>query len=1017
MNLNYARRVFCLTLMTVCSGFLFGQTTEEKMEIIKDYDQQELSKLEQELKKKSDDAKERAHQFATVNGWPLTLTTAKGSFAELQGVDENNNPIYYITSNVDAAESTRTNHLNSGGSLGLNLNGDNLTAYVWDGGIARASHQEYDGPGGSNRFSVGDGSGTLNFHAAHVTGTIMASGVQANAKGMAPQSNVVGNDWNSDLSEATNAAAAGMLVSNHSYGYRVRDNGGNVLLPTYYFGGYINDSRDWDQIMYNAPNYLMVVAAGNDGNDNTANSNPVGGNSSFDKLTGHSTSKNNLVVANAQDANIDASGNLISVVINSSSSEGPTDDLRVKPDITGNGSGVYSTFEDSNSAYESLTGTSMASPNVTGSLLLLQEHYNNVNGTYMRAATLKGLVLHTADDAGSNGPDAVFGWGLMNAKRAAETITNDGNGAIIDELTLSPGQVYTITVDADGVNDLMASISWTDLPGTANTGTVNLSTPALVNDLDIRISKGGTTYTPWKLTGPASNTKGDNNVDPYERVDVANASGTYTITVRHKGSLSGGSQNYTLIVTGITSTTTTCSATIPTGLIAGGITTSSANLTWAAIAGATYTLRYKATSSSTWTTVNSNVNNYALSVLSAGTQYEAQVMSVCPNGADSGFGSSTLFFTNDAPVFCSGAITSYPYSEGFENTLGAWTQNTGDDFDWTVQTGGTPSSNTGPGAANEGSYYVYMESSSPNYSTKNAILTSPCFDLSGISNPKITFDYHMYGVAAMGTLNLEVSTDGATWTTLWSRTGNQGNEWISETIGLGAYASSSSVKFRFNGTTGTTWQGDMAIDALTIGSPAASCTDLNLSFTFDDYPEETSWEIRDAANAVVASGGTYASQPDGSTLNIPMCLNDGCYTLTVGDVYGDGICCVYGNGSYTLTNTASGAILAQGGSFASSDVTNFCVGAGTNVQLAGQNDVNAEGSRFEMYPNPFEDVLYIYHNSSRALSYEVLDVKGRVLSQGQLESSMIHLAYLSTGVYIMKITDGNKMITRKVVKK
>ena len=310
-----------------------------------------------------------------------------------------------------------------------------------------------------------------------------------------------------------------------------------------------------------------------------------------------------------------------------------------------------------------------------------------------------------------------------------------------------------------------------------------------------------------------------------------------------------------------------------------------------------------------------------------------------------------------------------------------------------------------------------MESSSPNYSTKNAKLTSPCFDLTGVSNPEITFDYHMYGAAAMGTLNLEVSTDGTTWTTLWSRTGNQGNAWISETIGLGAYASSSSVKFRFNGTTGTTWQGDMAIDALSIGSPAASCTDLNLSFTFDNYPEETSWEIRDAANAVVASGGTYASQADGSTLNIPMCLNDGCYTLTVSDVYGDGICCAYGNGSYTLTNTASGTTLAQGGSVASSDVTNFCVGAGTNAQLAGQSDVSAEGSRFEMYPNPVEDVLYIDHNSSRALSYEVLDVKGRVLSQGQLENSMIRLESLSTGVYIMKITDGNKTITRKVVKK
>ena len=157
----------------------------------------------------------------------------------------------------------------------------------------------------------------------------------------------------------------------------------------------------------------MVVAAGNDGNQNSYNGAPLDGNSSYDKLTGHSTSKNNLVVANAQDANIAADGTLISVSINSSSSEGPTDDYRIKPDITGNGTNVYSTYQNSDTAYNSITGTSMASPNVAGSLLLIQEHYNNTNGSFARAATIKGLALHTADDAGPNGPDAVYGWGLL----------------------------------------------------------------------------------------------------------------------------------------------------------------------------------------------------------------------------------------------------------------------------------------------------------------------------------------------------------------------------------------------------------------------------------------------------------------------------------------------------------------------------------------------------------------------------------------------------------------------------
>lgn len=1014
MNFNYARKVFGLTLMMGCSSVLFGQTIQEKTEIVKDYDQEELLRLEQEFRTRSEATKERALQLAAVNGWPIKFTTIDGSSAELQAVDDYDNPLYYVTYNVAAARSTRTNHLNTGGSLGLNLNGDNLNAYVWDEGIARASHQEYDGTGGTNRYSVGDGTTTLNFHGAHVTGTIMSSGFVANAKGMAPYCNVIGYDWNSDLAEATTAASNGMLVSNHSYGYGLRDQFGNVILPQYYFGAYIGESRSWDQLMFNAPNYLMVVAAGNDGTDNTANANPLAGNSAYDKLNGTSTCKNNLVVADAQDANVDAAGNLISVSISSTSSEGPTDDLRIKPDITGNGTGVYSTYETSNTAYGTISGTSMASPNVTGSLLLLQEHYRNTNGSFMRAATLKGLALHTADDAGAVGPDAIFGWGLMNSKRAAQTITANGTTALISQLTLTQGQTYTITVNADGVNALMASISWTDRPGTANTGTINPTTRYIVNDLDIRVTKGTTVSTPWKLTGPATNAKGDNNVDPFERVDIAGATGSYTITVTHKGTLTGTTQNYTLIVTGITQNVV-CNATVPTGLTASGVTTSAANLSWSAVAGTTYNVRYKPTASTTWTTVNASTNSISLTGLTAGTPYEAQVRSVCPNATTSAYSASVLFTTTSASTFCTSAITTYPYSQGFENTIGTWTQDTGDNFDWTLLSGDTPSANTGPTAANQGTYYVYMEASSPNSPTKTAILTSPCFNLTTVSNPTLSFAYSMYG-ATTGVLNLQASTNGTTWTTIWTKSGNQGTAWLNATVSLSAYASNSAVKFRFNGTTGTSWDGDIAVDAFAIQAGPAPCTNLNLSITFDNYPEETSWDVKNSSNVVVASGGTYASQADGSTLNIPLCLNNGCYTLTMKDTYGDGFCCAYGNGSYTLTNTATSAVLAQGGSFTSTQATSFCVGP-TGLSISSEsNESVSEGSRFDMHPNPVEDILYVDFNSTREVSYEVLDMNGRILFTGKLNNPEIDFSSLSHGVYILNVSDGTKTITRKVVK-
>lgn len=644
-------RLTSLVLFALAMGLMntFGQTRQQQEAITSRYDLLRLSNLQQQYQQKATHDKQAAIQYAAQKGIPVKLTTDDGGLAELQRIDPDGSLIYYRTFNVAAAKSTRANHLNIGGSTGYNLDGQNMTAHIWDGGLARATHQEYDGPGGNDRFTIGDGTTALHYHSAHVTGTIIASGVVANAKGMAPQARAIGYEWNSDLAEATSAAANGMLISNHSYGF------GSQNVPDYYFGAYITDSRDWDNLLYNAPYYLMVVAAGNDGATNY-NSLPLNPSyPQYDKLTGHATSKNNMVVANAQDANIDNAGNLISVAINSSSSQGPTDDLRIKPDITGNGTAVYSTYETSNTAYGSITGTSMASPNVAGTLLLLQQHANNVKGSFMRAATLKGLAMHTADDAGIVGPDAIFGWGLLNAKRAAEAISQNGNQSIINELTLMPGQTYTLTVDADGINSLIASISWTDPAGTATTAT-NSGIARLVNDLDLRVSKSGVNSLPWILTGVNTNARGDNTKDPYERVDIANASGSYTVTVTHKGTLAGGSQNYSLIITGISAAPVACNATVPVGLSMNTVGSSTATASWNSVAGASYNVRYRQTGTSTWTNLSISGTSATLTGLTPQTSYEIQVNSKCPDNVTSAFSASVIFTTTEIQLnYCSSA--------------------------------------------------------------------------------------------------------------------------------------------------------------------------------------------------------------------------------------------------------------------------------------------------------------------------------------------------------------------------
>ena len=173
---------------------------------------------------------------------------------------------------------------------------------------------------------------------------------------------------------------------------------------------------------------------------------------------------------------------------------------------------------------------------------------------------------------------------------------------------------------------------------------------------------------------------------------------------------------------------------------------------------------------------------------------------------------------------CSGGINLFPYNESFENSLGAWTQSSTDDIDWTIDSNGTPSSNTGPSNAADGSNYIYVEASSPNFPSVSAILNSPCFNLAGMTEATFSFSYHMYGAADMGTIDLEVSEDeGGSWTSIWNQTGNQGNTWLDVDVSLNNYVGKG-IQLRFNRFIGSTWQADIAIDNIILAGPPAPDT-------------------------------------------------------------------------------------------------------------------------------------------------------------------------------------------------
>ena len=522
-----------------------SQTLAERQVITANYDQQALTLLEDELRKDFETNQRIAFEMAAQKGWETHMTLPNGGNALLVGVFNDGTPKYYTTDNREGAITTRANTVNSGGIAGLDLNGENMIGGVWDGGRVRDTHNLLE-----DRTTQIDNPGSISSHATHVSGTMVGSGSQVNgqAKGMAPMAELLTYEFGADEPEMTNAAANGLLISNHSYGIASSN------VPLWYIGYYDSNARNIDRIIYNAPYYLPIIAAGND-RQSGANS----GDGGYDYLTDKGVAKNNIVVAATFEVleYEDASD----VFMSSFSSWGPTDDGRIKPDISAKGVNMYSASGESNASYTNMSGTSMATPNVSGSLLLLQQHYNDLNGEYMLASTLRALALHTADEAGfAPGPDYRFGWGLMNTQRAAQVISQDGTESMIITETLDANDVYTYTFKADGTQEISATIAWTDpaanpLPG----GNEDVATPSLVNDLDLRISQdGGVTFLPWVLdvaTPTAGATNGDNVVDNVEKIEINTPeAGDYIVRVSHKGQLLvNDSQVFSLVIEGISS--------------------------------------------------------------------------------------------------------------------------------------------------------------------------------------------------------------------------------------------------------------------------------------------------------------------------------------------------------------------------------------------------------------------------------------------------------------------------------
>ncbi len=482
-----------------------------------------------------------------------------------------NHPLYRAPLNANAAITTGASKLQSG-ALGLNLSGKGFTIGMWDDGRVK-DHIEL-----GNRVISSEGA-AFQTHTTHVAGTLIASGINPAAKGMAPEANLAA--WYFDNDEAEIAAQARpdqstLLFSNHSYGqvtgwYR----NGNVFKwagdpsisadEDFYFGFYGDRAKVIDEIVYLAPYSTIVWAAGNDRAETGDGTHPPDCNkgTGYDCIIPDAVGKN-IITVGAIDKVLNYTGPN-SAPMSYFSSWGPTDDGRIKPDLVGDGTNLFSLSADGTNTYTTSSGTSMATPNVTGSLVLLQELYSKLHGgNKMKASTLKALAIHSTKETGSfPGPDYSFGWGLLDVEAAAKILVQeDGLTTTVQELTLTNGEKREWILTPKANQKITATIAWTDPAATPVADALDPSDLMLVNDLDIKITDdAGNEFLPWILDPgiPALGaTKGNNYRDNVEKIEFdLPLLKSYRLTINHKKILSGGKQDFALVLTYQSVNTTT----------------------------------------------------------------------------------------------------------------------------------------------------------------------------------------------------------------------------------------------------------------------------------------------------------------------------------------------------------------------------------------------------------------------------------------------------------------------------
>ncbi len=547
------RFYFLPALLSMCF-VVQAQTSEERLVVAKSAKNKKTEIFKKQLSQEKQTNQKKIASFFSENPEKKRYYVKDGSAYFLQKINRYGTPIYINTKNRESGKLIKADKLYSNGGLGLDISGQNMVVGVWDAGAIRSTHELFSTVQDKvKQFDTPTGEG-FDDHMTHVTGTIVGGDIvnKPEARGIAFNATTRNYDFENDIDEMAVFAESGFLLSNHSYGYS-----NNKETPDWMFGAYDETTRQWDNFCNHFTHYLPFIAAGNEQKgEDFGNRSKMG----YDLISGSSAAKNVVTVGAV---NGDRS-------MSDYSNWGPTDDGRIKPDVCARGTGINSAQGTADDAYsgdgEDSSGTSYATPAVTGVATLLQQYYKTKNQNYMTAATLKGLLLHTADDAGNKGPDYQFGWGIVNAEVAANVITNKNITSKIIEVTENPANnntdTYTLSFIASGTEKLKVSITWTDDIGEEQMEAegIDPEKSRLVYNFHpiLKNTNNDEVYYPWSLSGMANHTASaernkPNQVDNFKMIEIDEpiANQKYQLTITKSSNSPVTTKNFSVVVSGL----------------------------------------------------------------------------------------------------------------------------------------------------------------------------------------------------------------------------------------------------------------------------------------------------------------------------------------------------------------------------------------------------------------------------------------------------------------------------------